>query len=318
MKASYFKVAPGVWGGKDIFVNYYFVKENDTDRWVLVDTGLSNAAKGIKKAAAELFGENSKPDAIILTHGHSDHTGSVKKLAAEWSVPVYAHYLELPYLNGHAAYPPSDPTVGGGLMTRLSVLFPRGPFDLGGAIEALPENGTVPFLSEWKWIHTPGHAPGHISLYRQEDKVMIVGDAFVTTKNESAWAAIKQPEVISGPPKYFTQDWVAAEESVKKLAAINPNVAATGHGKPMEGPEMQEQLRTLADNFKLLAIPPEGRYVAEPALFDASGVLYIPPKIEKPVNRQRVAIVTSLAVLAGVFAYWAVAKSKKQKGWRFK
>ena len=48
----------------------------------------------------------------------------------------------------------------------------------------LPSDGTVPHLPDFKWIHTPGHTPGHISLFREKDQALIVGDAFVTVKQE--------------------------------------------------------------------------------------------------------------------------------------
>jgi hypothetical protein len=63
-----------------------------------------------------------------------------------------------------------------------------------------------------------GHAPGHISLYRQRDGVLLTGDAFVTTKQESAISVILQTREISGPPKYFTYNWGSATRSVRGLA----------------------------------------------------------------------------------------------------
>src|ERR1700710_183150 len=70
------------------------------------------------------------PSAIVLTHGHFDHVGPLETLAKEWDVPIYAHKLEHPYLNGTKSYPPPDPTVGGGLMSLLSPLYPRKPGDV--------------------------------------------------------------------------------------------------------------------------------------------------------------------------------------------
>src|SRR4051812_44655860 len=90
---KFFNVAPGVWGMKDVFVNVYMVLNQFDGNWVLIDAGLKWSAPKIKKMAAQIFGSESKPSAIILTHGHFDHVGSVAKLAEEWRVPVYAHYL---------------------------------------------------------------------------------------------------------------------------------------------------------------------------------------------------------------------------------
>jgi glyoxylase-like metal-dependent hydrolase (beta-lactamase superfamily II) len=279
----YFDVAPHVWGMKDIFVNVYMVQDALEKNWVLIDAGLKTSARKIKRMAAALFGKESKPACIILTHGHFDHVGSLLKLATEWNVPVYAHYLELPYLTGKSNYPPPDPSVGGGLMAWMSFIYPNKPINLQTRVFALPEDGSVPALKEWKYLHTPGHAPGHISLFREEDNVLIAGDAFVTTNQQSAISVMLQTKKLSGPPMYFTYDWEAANSSVKKLLLLSPETAATGHGRPMYGKEMRKQLHNLHEHFKEEAIPGQGRYVKEPAVADANGILYVPPK-EEPKN----------------------------------
>ena len=74
-------------------------------------------------------------------------------------------------------------------MARLSALFPAGPIDLGARLTPLPADGSVPPLPGSQWIHTPGHAVGHVSYWRKSDRTLIVGDAFVTTRQESAYAA---------------------------------------------------------------------------------------------------------------------------------
>lgn len=223
-------------------------------RWALIDAGVMGTAAMITSAAEDRF-EGSSPGAIVMTHGHFDHVGALRKLAERWDVPVYAHELELPYLDGSSSYPSPDPGVGGGLMSTLSRFYPKEPVDVGRWLKMLPTDGSVPGMPGWQWIHTPGHTPGHVSLWREEDRTLIAGDAFVTTKQESAYAVMAQSPEVHGPPMYFTQDWGAARESVRCLADLEPDLVVTGHGRALEGPEMRDALHTLARDFDRIAVP---------------------------------------------------------------
>lgn len=229
--------------------------------WVLVDTGLENSADFILKSAEKRFGKGSRPEAIILTHGHFDHIGSVAKLSDFWDVPVYVNALEIPYVTGKKNYPEADPSVDEGLIAKLSPAFPHSSINLEFRAVTLPSDGSVPGINGWRWIHTPGHTEGHISLFRDADHVLIAGDAFSTVKQESLGSVISQNEKISGPPKYLTTDWKAAEASVKKLMSLNPSLAIPSHGQPMTGSELQEHLKMLVDNFNRIAVPRQGRFV---------------------------------------------------------
>lgn len=240
-------------------VNVCYV--GDKDEWVLVDAGMPGSASKIKAEAEQLFGEGAKPKAIILTHGHFDHVGSVVELVEEWGVPVYAHPLEVPYLTGETRYNEPDPSVSGGMVAKLSAFFPNRPVDLSGHIHKLPHDGTIPFMPGWQWIHTPGHTPGHISAFRFTDKTLIAGDAFTTVKQEDMLEVVQQKMEIHGPPRYFTPDWEAAEVSVKKLVHLKPLHGVTGHGVPVSGDKLLDGLTYLADHFKEIAIPSHGRYV---------------------------------------------------------
>lgn len=255
-------VLPDVYCYTNQIVNLCLVgNPSESNEFVLVDAGMPKSAYEIMNTVAERFGENSKPKAIVLTHGHFDHVGSLVALLEEWEVPVFAHELELPYLTGKKDYPPGDPTVDGGLVSEMSPLFPNHGIDVSGHIHLLPRDGSVPSMPGWKWIHTPGHTPGHISLFREEDRTLIVGDAFVMVKQESLYKVITQQQEISGPPKYYTTDWTAAYESVKKLETLQPETAITGHGLPMSGKELAENLRKLVDHFDEIAVPKDGRYL---------------------------------------------------------
>lgn len=306
---NYFEVSPGVWGMRIIFVNIYIVAAGNGDdkKWVLIDAGLKGSGKKIKRMAEDIFGQGTKPEAILLTHGHFDHTGALDELTALWDVPVYAHYLELPYLKGISCYPPPDPMTGGGLMSNLSWMFPRKPKDLGKRIHRLGTDNSVPFLPGWHYIHTPGHSPGQVAFFRDADKTLIAADTFVTTRQESAFSVLTQRKQLSGPPKYFTIDWKAAKSSVEALAALVPEAAATGHGLPMYGAELRLALDHLIKNFERLAVPEYGRYVKEPARANKNGVQYIPRKSYNPK------LIAGLALVGGVSILGLILSLKKKK-----
>ena len=308
-QSSYFEVAEGIWGMKEYFVNVYMIQNQADGEWILVDTGLAISGDHVKKMAADLFGEDSRPACIVLTHGHFDHAGSVKELAQEWNVQVYAHEMEMPYLTGRSAYPPADPSVGGGLVAALSWTFPMGPIDIRRWLLSLPAKGHVPGLNGWRWLHTPGHAPGHVSLWRQADKTLIAGDALTTLQMESAIATITQQQELHGPPMPVTYDWTAAEKSVQQLADLQPRVIAAGHGQPMRGEAMQEKLAKLANNFRRLALPEQGRYRNRPAIVNASGVVFVPPKKKEKDS----ALGLVLAGVAGMVAFGVVMFLRRRK-----
>lgn len=241
-------------------VNVIFIG-NDPDNWVLIDAGMPKSAKELIAVAEKRYGEGSKPKAILLTHGHFDHVGSIVDLIKEWNVSVYAHRLEFPYLTGKLAYPDPDTSVEGGLLAKMSFIYPNEPVDIHEVLLPLPDGHTVPMLPGWEWIHTPGHSPGHVSFFRAQDRTLIAGDAFVTVRADSFYKVLVQKEEVNGPPRYLTTDWQAACDSVAKLAALNPENAVTGHGKAMHGKPLKDGLTLLAEQFHTLAVPEHGKYV---------------------------------------------------------
>ena len=254
-------VAPGVVGLRVLFVNVFAVNVNGG--WTLIDAALYGAAPRIRRWARDHFSDRA-PEAILLTHAHFDHVGALDSLLEEWNVPVYGHREELPYATGERDYPPPDPSVGGGMMARMSRLYPRHPIDVRGHVRELPRDGTIASLPGWRWIHTPGHTAGHVSFFRDADRTLVVGDAFCTTRQESFFAVATQRPEMNGPPAYFTTDWDAAKASVQRLSALQPEIVAPAHGQPISGADATHALRELAERFDERARPSRGKYVEHP------------------------------------------------------
>lgn len=273
--------------------NIYFVGRPGQS-WVLVDTGVPAFAAYIKHAAEQRYGSGARLEAIILTHGHFDHSGCAMALAREWDVPIYAHPLEFPYVTGESLYPPFDPTVGGFLAFALRFI-PQTHRDLRPYLRELPAGGSVPFLPEWEWHFTPGHAPGHISLFRASDRTLIAGDAFVTVDVDNAVDFLTQKPELNRPPAPATPDYESAQDSVRRLAELEPLTIAAGHGQAISGPEVPGQLRRFAQHSMM---PEHGRYVPTPALADERGLVSVPPPVPDPLPRLLLAV--GLVALVGI------------------
>jgi len=244
-----------------LFVNLYLW--GTPESWVLIDAGLQGCADDVVKTAEERFGTGTAPRAIVLTHGHFDHVGAFPELFERWDAPIYAHSLEMPFLTGLRDYVEPDPSVGKGAMALMAFAYPNKANDFGKRVRPLPEDGSVPDMPGWRWIHTPGHTEGHVSLFRDDDRLLIAGDAFVTVQQESLYKVATQTQEVHGPPAYFTPDWATARRSVETLAALHPAIAATGHGTPMEGEELSRGLEHILAHWDDDVVPDQGKYVPD-------------------------------------------------------
>lgn len=289
-----------------VFVNV-FALGKPGGPWLLVDAGLPGSSGLIRQAARRRFGTGARPEAILLTHGHFDHVGAARDLASDWDVPLYAHPLETPYLTGKSDYPPRDPTMGGA-MAQMSRVMPDHGYDFGARVQTLPENGSLPGLPGWRWLATPGHTPGHVSLYRADDGVLLAGDAFATMDLDSWTAYLTRERRFSRPSPPFTYDWETTYQSIQKLTDLKPKVVAAGHGLPIAGDQVAAELRNFTGRFTL---PERGRYIACPPRVGEGGVEELPPPIPDPYARR--AAGAAVAIAAGAMAL-AIVRRRRRGG----
>lgn len=233
--------------------NVYLVRSEGSS--ALVDAGYPGSREAIAEAAGRVCGVNGRPRAILLTHGHPDHAGAAAGLAESWGVPVLVSAPELPFVDGTSLYP--EP-----LVAWLSRVLPGRAMraltrrsSLGAAVAPFDPAAGVPFLPGWTAVPTPGHTPGHVALYRPEDRTLICGDAVLT----QAWSSrlggggfgwlgdlVRGRPRLSGPPTVVTCDWRSAAASVAVLADLEPWVLASGHGRPLCGRHVASDLRAFA------------------------------------------------------------------------
>lgn len=259
------EVARGVYGmetGQGISrANVYFVQSGSS--WVLIDAAVANCGQLIRRTAESLFGANTCPASILLTHNHPDHAGSAAELARMWDCPVYVHPDELPYvaiedLSTIEKY--ANPLDRWIILPILRIMPQRrveamlSSASIKDVVRAFDPGAAVPGLPDWECIPTPGHTPGQVAFFRTNDRVLITGDAIVTVNLNSFrgflwWGLRRHKQRVSGPPWYSTWNWRAAKESVARLAGLEPRVLATGHGVPMSGENIARELRAFADHF---------------------------------------------------------------------
>jgi glyoxylase-like metal-dependent hydrolase (beta-lactamase superfamily II) len=258
------EVAAGVFRLSIHWTNIYFVRSASS--WGLIDAAWTNSGRLILKTAESLFGANTRPSAIYLTHAHPDHSGSALELARMWDVPVYVHPRELLPATGDmsafAEYPagPIDRWVIVPLMrvmprrTREAALAHEAAFR--EVARALVPGAGIPGLPGWECVPTPGHSPGHVAFFRSSDRVLISGDALLTVNLNSLWDLVRLKRRVSGPPYISSWNWRVAKESVATLARLEPRVLACGHAAPMAGADVAREVRAFAGRFSAHAQEP--------------------------------------------------------------
>lgn len=174
---------------------------------VLVDAGVKQSGGKILKALA-----GRDVAAHTLTHAHVDHAGASRQVVRELSVPMWAPAGDA------EAVESGKPPATNAVFERFGG-FPRLPVD-----RRLVEGDEVG--PGFVVLDTPGHSPGHISFWRESDRILVCGDVFF---GMSIFTTMGGPRPPLGA---FTLDPERNRESMRRLAALEPAVTLFGHGKP--------------------------------------------------------------------------------------
>ena len=193
------------------------------DRWTMVDSGVAGDADQIMAQLDRGGYDLANLKAIVLTHAHSDHTGSVAELGRRSGAPVLAHQAEVPYIEKtqSLAYPSRLRRMLGWLFERIS---PTPPCQVDTPLQ---DGEVIDALGGLQVILVPGHTPGSIALYQADRRILLCGDAILHHGSSSGQGR------IAPPPRFFSVDPDQAEASARKLAALPAEVACFGHGEPI-------------------------------------------------------------------------------------
>ncbi|MFI0819645.1 MBL fold metallo-hydrolase [Streptomyces sp. NPDC021098] len=183
----------------------------DGDELTLIDTGTADCAAEIEGA---LDGALRR---IVLTHWHEDHTGSAAELADRHGAEVVAHRLEAPVIRGDSVgAPPVLEPFEVPIKAALPPLPPAPPCPVDREVE---DGDVLPFGGGAVVVAVPGHTDGSIALHLPGPRVLFTGDAVANVGRTMLGV--------------FNTDRARAIESLHRLATLDVDTAAFGHGDPI-------------------------------------------------------------------------------------
>ncbi|WCN39205.1 MBL fold metallo-hydrolase [Aneurinibacillus uraniidurans] len=225
-------------GGR-MFLNPTLIWDDETA--ILIDTGMPGDMEKLRAAMIESGVSFDKVKAIILSHQDIDHIGSTADIVHESNgrIEVYAHELDKPYIEGTLPLIKTNPSsiakVAASLpeneRQKLLALCENPP--TAKVDKTLVDGQELPYCGGILVLFTPGHTPGHISLYLKQSKTLIVGDAMVSVDG-----------ILHGPVQRTTLDMDTALRSLEKFLPLDIETVICYHGGVCTG-NIKDQLRAI-------------------------------------------------------------------------
>lgn len=181
-------------------INTWYVLDGESVH--IIDTGMKDYAHTQLNIAKSL----GIPKSILLTHGHLDHINGAKYLRDNLNIPIYAHEVEAPFINGEKPYPNKAEKETTGVEHQVESLS-------NNIIKKLPLDVYL----------TPGHTPGHVIYHHKDDNVLLTGDLFFSNA-----------ESLHPPIRKFTVDMGENINSGRIIDKIKPSIISSSHGEDVK------------------------------------------------------------------------------------
>ncbi len=198
-----------------VIANVYLIA--DDDGLTLIDTGLPGSERKILKFMTGLGYAPRDVRRIIITHSDGDHVGALAALKQATGARVFASETEAAAIaEGRVSRELRLEVWQRPLFALVSRFFKAKPAKVD---ECVAEGYTFPALGGLFVFETPGHTPGHISLFAPSAGILFVGDSLVV-----------QGGRLRGSHGMNTWDREKADISVRKQAALGARIVCSGHG----------------------------------------------------------------------------------------
>lgn len=210
------EISPNVHLIPNVIANPYLIV--DADGLTLIDTGLPGSEKKILDYIAARGHRPEDLRRIILTHADGDHIGALAALKRLTGARTYASAIEAEAVARGRSSRQTRPRQ---FLRRLLLGIVRGLFKPRAVQvdEIISEGQTLPALGGLRVLETPGHTPGHISLFSPSTGVLFTGDSIIARDGG-----------LQGSLPAYTWDAEQAAASVRKQAQLGAQVVCPGHG----------------------------------------------------------------------------------------
>jgi len=212
------EIVPGLWELRLGFVNAFLLDSGEG--LVLIDTGPPGSGSQILEAVESVGRVPSEIRQILVTHCHSDHSGSLAELKRNSGAPAAMHPIDAALVREGQSIRALRPAPG--LINALvcKFLVPKVPSDIEPAVIDREIQDGEYLCDGIQVIHVPGHCAGQLAVrWERHGGVLIAADAAANAFG------------LSLSPMY--EDLEEGRRSLAKLAALPFEVACFGHGRPI-------------------------------------------------------------------------------------